>query len=177
MVDLSLHILDVASNAFKANATLVKIDIEEKEEYIHITIEDNGCGMNEEELKKVTNPFFTSRTTRKVGLGIPLFKQTCEQTGGSLTITSEVNVGTCIDAWMNMHSIDAIPLGDIGESIFVLVTNPYDVDVVATIRFKGQEKVQFKLDTREIKIILDGVPFSEPTIMVWLKEYIKSNLS
>ena len=76
-----------------------------------------------------------------------------------------------------MHSIDAIPLGDIGESIFVLVTNPYDVDVVATIRFKGQEKVQFKLDTREIKIILDGVPFSEPTIMVWLKEYIKSNLS
>ena len=95
MVDLSLHILDVATNAFKAKATLVKIIIEEKEEFIQVSIEDDGCGMSDEVLQQVTNPFFTSRTTRKVGLGIPLFKQTCEQTGGYFNIVSQVGVGTC----------------------------------------------------------------------------------
>lgn len=87
MVDLSLHILDVATNAFKAKATLVKIIIEEKEEFIQVSIEDDGCGMSDEVLQQVTNPFFTSRTTRKVGLGIPLFKQTCEQTGGYILLS------------------------------------------------------------------------------------------
>ena len=136
MVDLSLHILDVATNAFKAKATLVKIIIEEKEEFIQVSIEDDGCGMSDEVLQQVTNPFFTSRTTRKVGLGIPLFKQTCEQTGGYFNIVSQVGVGTCVTACMYTNSIDAIPLGDIGESIFVLVINPYDIDIWVKMTFK-----------------------------------------
>lgn len=177
MVDLSLHILDVATNAFKAKATLVKIIIEEKEEFIQVSIEDDGCGMSDEVLQQVTNPFFTSRTTRKVGLGIPLFKQTCEQTGGYFNIVSQVGVGTCVTACMYTNSIDAIPLGDIGESIFVLVINPYDIDIWVKMTFKDSQKDEFLIDTREFKKILDGISLKEPSIMVWIKEYIQSGLS
>lgn len=176
MVDLSLHILDVATNAFKAQAKLVKIVIEEKENAIQVSIEDDGCGMSEEVLKNVTNPFYTSRTTRKVGLGIPLFKQTCEQTGGYFNITSQVGVGTCVNACMYTNNIDAIPLGDIGESIFVLVINPYDVDVVVKITFHDPQKEPFLIDTRKIKEILDGISLTQPSIMAWIKEYIQSGL-
>ena len=94
MVDLSLHILDVATNAFKANASILKVVVKENNETIQVWIEDDGCGMSEETLKNVVNPFFTTRTTRNVGLGIPLFKQTLEQTGGFLKITSKEKVGT-----------------------------------------------------------------------------------
>ena len=177
MVDLSLHILDVATNAFRAKATLVKIIIEEKEEFIQVSIEDDGCGMSDEVLQQVTNPFFTSRTTRKVGLGIPLFKQTCEQTGGYFNIVSQVGVGTCVTACMYTNSIDAIPLGDIGESIFVLVINPYDIDIWVKMTFKDPQKDEFLIDTREFKKILDGISLKEPSIMVWIKEYIQSGLS
>ena len=177
MVDLSLHILDVATNAFKAKATLVKIIIEEKEEFIQVSIEDDGCGMSDEVLQQVTNPFFTSRTTRKVGLGIPLFKQTCEQTGGYFNIVSQVGVGTCVTACMYTNSIDAIPLGDIGESIFVLVITPYDIDIWVKMTFKDTQKDEFLSDTREFKKILDGISLKEPSIMVWIKEYIQSGLS
>ena len=177
MVDLSLHILDVATNAFKAKAKLVKIIIEEKEDFIQVLIEDDGCGMSDKVLQKVTDPFFTSRTTRKVGLGIPLFKQTCEQTGGYLNITSQVGVGTCVHACMYTNSIDAIPLGDIGESIFVLVINPYDIDIWVKMTFKDSQKDEFLIDTRELKKILDGVSLKEPSIMAWIKEYIQSGLS
>ena len=110
MVDLSLHILDVATNAFKANATIVKVKIIEKQDYIDVLIEDDGCGMSDEIKSQVTNPFYTTRTTRKVGLGIPLFKQTCEQTGGIFEIDSTVGVGTIFHARMNTNHIDAIML-------------------------------------------------------------------
>ena len=175
MVDLSLHILDVASNAFKANASFVKIRIEEEQDNIQVWIEDNGCGMNEETLKNVTSPFYTSRNTRKVGLGIPLFSQTCEQTGGFLKIKSEVNVGTVFHAKMYTNHIDAIPLGDIAESLFVLVVNPYNVDVVFSKQCKDKE--DFVLDTREIKEVLDGVEITEPSVMSWLKEFISEGLN
>lgn len=177
MIDLSLHILDVATNAFKADATVVKVNIKEEEDSIQVWIEDNGCGMSKEVLESVTNPFFTSRKTRRVGLGIPLFKQTCEQTGGFLDIKSEVGVGTIVHALMYTNHIDAIPLGDIGESIFVLIMNPYNCDVEACVNFKDENKEPFTLDTKEIKELLDGVPLTENSVAAWLKEYISSGLS
>ena len=176
MIDLSLHILDVASNAFKANATLLKVTIEEQLDNIQVWIEDNGCGMSEETVKNVSSPFYTSRKTRKVGLGIPLFVQTCEQTGGFLKIQSELNVGTVFHAKMYTNHIDSIPLGDIAESLFVLVINPYNVDVVFNIKFKNSEKEEFTFDTRQIKEVLDGVEITEPSIMSWIKEFITEGL-
>lgn len=177
MVDLSLHILDVATNAFKANATMVKVIIKEEENSIQVWIEDDGCGMSEEVLNNVSNPFFTSRKTRRVGLGIPLFKQTCEQTGGFLKITSKVGVGTTVHALMYTSHIDSIPLGDIGESIFVLIINPYGVDVHAEMIFKDQNKKTFIVDTVDLKNVLDDVPLTEPSVMAWIKEYVNDGIT
>ncbi len=176
MVDLSLHILDVATNAFKAGAKKVKLTIEEKENYIQVWIEDDGCGMSKDVLENVTNPFFTSRKTRHVGLGIPLFKQTCEQTEGFLKITSEVGIGTTVHALMYTSHIDSIPLGDIGESLFVLIINPYEVDIYAKIIFKDCNKKTFIVDTKDLKKVLDGIPLTEPSVMAWIKEYITDGI-
>ncbi len=176
MIDLSLHILDVASNAFKAQASLVKITIKENSTTIQIWIEDNGCGMSQEVLSQVTNPFYTSRTTRKVGLGLPLFKQTCEQTGGFLEITSQINQGTMVHALMYKNHIDAIPMGNLAESLFVLIMNPYNCDVAFEMNFEDPNKTPFVLDTREIKEVLDGVALTENAVSIWLKEYIEKEL-
>ncbi len=177
MIDLSLHILDVATNGFKAGATYVQIKIVEEENDIKIWITDNGCGMSKEVLSQVENPFYTSRTTRKVGLGIPLFKQTCLQTGGSFEITSKEKIGTTIYALMYTNHIDAIPLGDLAETIFVLMMNPYECDILADVTFKDENQKPFVIDTKEIKKILDGVPLSDNAIATWLKEYINEGLS
>lgn len=175
MVDLSLHILDIATNAFKANAKNLLVKITEEKDFIDIIISDDGCGMDKDTLEKVTNPFYTTRTTRKVGLGIPLFKQTCEQTEGFLEIDSKEGVGTVFHALVKMSHIDSIPLGDIAESIFVLIINPYDVDVRCEITSDKMNE-QFVIDTKELKEVLDGVPLIEASVSAWIKEYINTNL-
>lgn len=177
MVDLSLHILDVATNSFKAKAKMVKVVVKEEIDCINVWITDNGCGMSEEVLKNVTNPFYTTRTTRKVGLGLPLFRQTLEQTGGFLKISSQIGKGTEIHGLMYTNHIDAIPIGDLGESIFVLVTNPYDIDVRFEMIFKDQSKEEFVIDTKDIKEVLDGVPLTENSVMMWIKEYIEEGFN
>lgn len=176
MVDLSLHILDVATNAFKAHASNLKVVVKDEDNIVQVWIEDDGCGMSKETLQNVINPFFTTRTTRKVGLGIPLFKQTLEQTGGFLKITSEENVGTTFHALMYKNHIDAIPLGDIGETFFVLTINPYDIDVHLEMIFKDKNKEKFVLDTKDIKEVLDGVPLLDTSITSWIKDFIKEGL-
>lgn len=177
MVDLSLHILDIATNSFKANATLVKVIVKKEDNCIKMWIKDNGCGMDDKILKDVMNPFYTTRTTRKVGLGIPLFKQTLEQTGGFLEITSKLNEGTNIYGLMYTNHIDAIPLGDLSETIFVLVTNPYDIDIYFEMIYQESEKASFIFDTREIKKVLNGIPLNENSVMIWIKEYISEGLN
>ena len=129
-----------------------------------------------EQLEKLSNPFFTTRTTRNVGLGIPLFKQTLEQTGGFLKITSKEKVGTTFHALMYKNHIDAIPLGDIGETFFVLVINPYNIDVHLEMIFENSDKEEFVIDTKDIKEVLDGVPLTEPSVTSWIKEYISEGL-
>lgn len=176
MVDLSLHILDVATNAFKAKASNLKVVVKDEHDTIQVWIEDDGCGMNKETLENVTNPFFTTRTTRNVGLGIPLFKQTLEQTGGFLKITSTEGIGTTFHALMYKNHIDSIPLGDVGETFFVLAINPYDIDVHIEMIFKDSNKETFILDTKDIKEVLDGVPLTESSVTSWIKEYIKEGL-
>lgn len=177
MVDLSLHILDIATNSFKAKAKMVKVVVKEEENCIKMWIIDDGCGMSKETLNNVTNPFYTTRTTRKVGLGLPLFKQTLEQTGGFLKITSNIGVGTEVYGLMYTKHIDAIPIGDLAESIFVLVTNPYNIDIHFEMIFKDRDKEMFVFDTKEIKKILDGVPLTENSVMVWIKEYINEGFN
>lgn len=113
MRELSLNILDIAQNSISAGASLITIEVSEdtREHLLSLTVSDNGCGMDEETLRNVCDPFFTTRTTRKVGMGIPLFRLAAEQTGGSFEITSEKGVGTSTKAVFHSDSIDFTPLG------------------------------------------------------------------
>lgn len=172
MRELSLNILDVAQNSISAGASLVEINVIEQDFDSTLTIEikDNGCGMDGETLEKVQDPFYTTRTTRKVGMGIPLFKMAAEMTGGSFEISSEVGKGTLVRAVFKTDNIDFTPLGDVDFTIVTLVTMNTAIDFI--YRFKKNEK-EFVLSTRQLKEILGGVPLSEPEVTVWLKDYLK----
>ena len=119
MTEISLNILDVAENSTKAGATLVTITVDADfgADQLTVSIEDNGCGMTPEQVERVTDPFFTSRTTRKVGLGVPFFKYAAESTGGSFRFDSAVGAGTTVTATFTLSHIDRMPLGDISTTI------------------------------------------------------------
>ncbi len=171
MRELSLNILDIAQNSISAGASLTEIVVNEntKDKTLLIGIYDNGCGMTEEQVKSVIDPFFTTRTTRKVGMGIPLFKMSCEQTGGKFTIESEKGVGTKINALYKTDSIDFTPLGDIAATIVTIVSMNADKEFLYRRVLDDKE---FIFSTVEIKKILDGVPLSEPSVMNWIEEYL-----
>lgn len=175
MNDLSLHILDIVQNSISAGATLIRIKVIEDaiNDKLTISIEDNGRGMTEEQVSKLSDPFFTSRTTRKVGMGIPLFKQSAEQSGGGIKVTSKVGVGTTVEAWFGYSNIDRPPLGDLANAIVLLVSASPKVDFIFTYAF-NEEKYIF--DTIEIKEVLDGVPVNNPSVVKYLTEMISENM-
>ncbi|RUT78664.1 ATP-binding protein [Ancylomarina longa] len=176
MKDLSLHIMDIIQNSVRAKASLVELDINEnqKEDLYSITIKDNGCGMSTEILERVCDPFFTTRTTRKVGLGLSLLKQNAEQTGGNMEIWSEEGKGTRLDVCFSLSHIDRPVLGDIaGTMVLLLGANP-EMDFIYRHR---TEKGEYIFDTKEIKEVLEEVSVSDPNIMQYLKELIKENLN
>ncbi len=171
MRELSLNILDIAQNSIAAGASLTEILVREdtvKKELL-IGIYDNGKGMTEEQVRNVQDPFFTTRTTRKVGMGIPLFKMAAEQTGGSFTITSQVGVGTKVEALFKTDSIDFTPLGDMASTISTIVCMNEDKDFIYT---RKVDDAEFIFSSVDIKTILDGVPLSEPSVMNWVEGYI-----
>ncbi len=174
MPEISLHILDVAENSVRAGASLVKIEVlaDTARNTLSITIADNGCGMSGEQLAKVSDPFFTTRSTRKVGLGIPFFKQAAEGTGGSFSIRSKEGAGTVTEAVFVLDSIDRMPLGDMTATIHTLVTCHEEMDFYYRYARDGRE---FTLDTREMKEILGNVPLSSPEVSGFLKEYLDEN--
>lgn len=171
MRELSLNILDIAQNSIAAGASLTEILVKEntQEKTLLIGIYDNGKGMTEEQVKNVQDPFFTTRTTRKVGMGIPLFKMAAEQTGGSFNITSRVGVGTRVEALFKTDSVDFTPLGDMGSTISTIVCMNEDKDFIYTREIDGEA---FKFSSAEIKTILEGVPLSEPSVINWVEGYI-----
>ena len=173
MKELSLNILDITENSVKAKADLVYITLDETEETLSISVTDNGTGMTEKTLKEVKNPFYTTRTTRKVGMGIPLFQFAAEQTGGSLTIESKHidehpnTHGTSISALFYKSHIDFTPLGDIVSSIVTLIQGHPDVDFV--FKHTSSEKT-VELDTRVLRDVLDGVPLDTFEVLIWIRE-------
>ncbi len=176
MLEISLHILDIVNNSVKAQASLISISVHEaiRENLLKISIEDNGCGMDADFLAQVLDPFRTTRTTRKVGMGLSLFKAAAENTGGNLTISSEKNVGTKVDVQFVYDHIDRQPLGDMGETVLTLISGNTSIDFVYT--HAVDDKV-FSIDTREIKQILgEDVSLGSPEIVMWLSEYIQEGL-
>lgn len=176
MKELSLNILDIAQNSVKARAKNIEITINEDDVSLEFTIKDDGCGMSEEFLARVTDPFTTTRTTRKVGLGLPLLKMEAEQTGGSLEITSKEESkgedhGTTVRALFRKDSIDYIPLGDIIGTLCVLIQGADEVDYVFTHKRRGKESVE--LSTKEMREMLGDLPLSTPDVIAWLRDFLE----
>ncbi len=171
MRELSLNILDVAQNSISAGATLIEIGIREEtaEELLTIQITDNGCGMSAEKLKSVTDPFYTTRTTRKVGMGLPLFRMAAEMTGGRLGITSQEGIGTTVTALFHTGHVDFVPLGDVCSTITMLICMNTDRDFLYR---RSRDKKSFQVDTRELRVILGDVPLDTPEVREWIQDYI-----
>ena len=174
MKELSLNLLDIVEHSPRAGASLVTIRVIEEPEADRLTlyIEDDGSGMSPELLEAVQDPFTTTRTTRKVGLGIPFLKEGAEMTGGSLDLWSRVGEGTRVTATYGYSHIDRPPLGDLAETVVTLVQCHDRTDFFYTHRFGDQE---FYLDTRELREVMEGVPLSEPAVLGWIREFIKEN--
>ncbi len=174
MKELSLHILDIVQNSVAAGAKFITLDLIEdvNTDLLEFSIKDDGCGMTEETLKKVTDPFTTGRTTRRVGLGIPLLKAAAELTGGGLELTSEPGVGTTVTARFVYDSIDRQPLGNMAETMLGLIISYENIDFVYYHRVNEKE---FTIDTREIKGILGEVSLNEPEVVLWLSGFLNEN--
>jgi len=173
MKELSLNILDITENSTKAKAEFISIEIIENDDTLRITISDNGTGMTEETLLSVANPFYTTRTTRKVGMGIPLFRMAAEMTGGELTVASKHfsehpdDHGTTVSALFYKNHIDFTPLGDVISTVTTLIQGHPDVDFLFTHEMNDG---CVSLDTRELRAVLEGVPLDTFEVLIWIKE-------
>lgn len=176
MKELSLNILDIAQNSIVANASLIKIAIDETDDMLKIKVCDNGCGMSPELLQNVTSPFSTTRTTRKVGMGIPLFKMACEQTGGTFSIRSRYSdtfpkfCGTLTSGTFYKNHIDFTPLGDIIGTLITLIQSLGDKNLIFTHTFNFES---IKLDTREMRELLgEDIPLNLTDVLTWTREFL-----
>lgn len=175
MRELSLHLLDIAENSVAANATQVKLAVieDDRTDLLQMSVEDNGKGMDAETVAKITDPFVTSRTTRKVGLGLPLLKEAAEACNGFLKITSQLGVGTRVEVQFQRSHIDRMPLGNLAETYFqLLILNP-QINWTFLYRFNDRA---FELDDHEIKSSLDGIPLTEPEIIAALRKMISDGI-
>jgi len=180
MQELSLNILDITQNSVTAKAENIYIEIIESqaEHFLSIRIKDDGCGMSKETVDKVTNPFYTSRTTRKVGLGLPLFKMQAEMTGGSFEIKSEVGKGTEVYALFKTDSLDAVPLGDIISTVCILIQGSPQISFYFSHKMRDENNSEklVELNTPDLKQILgEDISLGEPEIIIWIKEYLTEN--
>ncbi|MGQ1788030.1 MULTISPECIES: ATP-binding protein [unclassified Saccharicrinis] len=176
MRDISMHILDIIGNSVRAGASLVELTILEDsaEDLLILKIKDDGCGMDDKTIKKALDPFFTSRKTRKVGLGIPLLQQNAQLSEGDLTIESELDKGTQIMASFVHSHIDRPPLGDLAGTISLIVSGNPNVDF---LYFHQRDDEDFIFDSREVKKVLEGVPVTDPDVVKFMREMIKENLT
>ena len=176
MRELADNILDIAQNSISAGSTLTEITVcvSHEKNLVSLTFKDNGCGMPPEFVKAVTEPFTTTRKTRRIGLGLPLLHMTANMTGGEFHIESEVGKGTCVSVSFGLDHIDRPPLGDVAGSWFTLVFMNPDIDFVYTHIFNESD---FSLDTRELRSILGEVSFSEPSVALWISDYVNEGLT
>ena len=175
MRELSLNILDIAQNSLSAGAGLVTLTVDEDSgaDSLTLRVEDDGRGMDADTLQRVRDPFYTTRTTRKVGMGIPLFRMAAEMTGGSLDIVSEPGKVTAVTASFSLSHIDRMPLGDMAGTVTALIRLNPGVDFVYRHTVDGRS---FEMDTRELRAQLGDVPLSEPDVMEWIDGYLREQV-
>ena len=175
MKELSMHILDIAQNSVRAKASNIIIIVKElvKDNIFEFSIQDNGKGIPEELLKDIRNPFTTSRTMRRVGLGIPLLDNTCNICNGKLYIKSLINQGTYILAKMDYNHIDRPPIGDLGSTIATFISSNNDINIEYNHYYNDKS---FSITTKELKDILGDVPLTNIDVIKWLVEFLKENI-
>lgn len=175
MNDLSLHIIDIIQNSLSAGAKRIGLTVKEDSanDRLTISIEDNGKGMSREVAAKLEDPFYTTRTTRKVGMGIPLFKQSAMQSGGNLSVESELGKGTVVTAWFELNNIDRPPLGDVANSFVLMVSaNP---QIHFTLSYVVNEN-EYTFDSVEVAEVLGDIELSDVRVIRMLEELIKENI-
>ncbi len=176
MRELALHLLDIAENSVAAQARNITLTVVEDlaGDRLHMSVEDDGKGMDAEMVAMVVDPFVTSRTTRKVGLGIPLLKEAAEACDGFLTIASTPGQGTRLDVEFQHSHIDRMPLGDVGGTMLSLVV------AYPSIHWKLDYKVnqqEFEFDDQPVKEALDGVPLTEPAVLAYLRQTLDGGIA
>lgn len=176
MRELSLHILDALENSVEAGATRLELLIKEdlKKDVLEIVIRDNGRGMSQEFVQRVLNPFITTRTTRHVGLGLPLFAAAARRCNGDLHIESELGIGTTVTAAFQHSHIDRAPLGDIVGTLMAIILSDRPVDIVYKHRV---DRRSFDLDTAEVRHELGTVPLSHPAVREWLEITLREGVA
>lgn len=175
MNELSLHLIDIIQNSVSAGATLIALRITEDTaaDLLTLEVEDNGHGMTREQVEKLSDPFFTTRTTRRVGMGIPLFRHSAEQAGGSLDVWSEPGAGTRVRAVFVRSHIDRPPMGDLPASFILMVSANPDIDFLLEYGIDGRT---YRFDTVEAREALDGISVSEPAVVRMLTEMVRENI-
>jgi hypothetical protein len=175
MKDISLHILDIIQNSITAGATDIEISIDQNDinDTLVIKIIDNGKGMSPEMVELVADPYTTTRTTRKVGLGLPLLKLNAERTGGHLAIYSKVGQGTKVVSGFRTSHIDCLPIGDMAGVMAITVSGNPQINFCYTHKINGKSYI---FDTQEIKAILGDISINTPSVTSFLKEMLKENL-
>ncbi len=176
MREIALHILDIAENSVSARADTIKINVSENclSDKLSFAITDNGVGMDEDMVSSIIDPFVTSRTTRKVGLGIPLLKAAAESCNGGLTITSTKGKGTKISCWFQRSHIDRMPLGDIVNTLLLLVVGYPVIHWIFRYEFNDE---MFEFDDEYFKNELGDLPLSEPSILRFLREHLTNGIN
>lgn len=177
MTDLSLYVLDITMNSVRAGAENISVSLTEKNKVLTLEITDNGCGMTAEQVEKLSNPFFTTRTTRKVGLGIPFLRMLAEQTGGGVEIVSRSDKeysdhGTTVTAVFHSDHIDFVPLGDLVETIVTLIQGSPDVDFVYS--HTSDEGISVRMDTAEMRAVLgDDIPLNSFEVLGFIRGFLE----
>lgn len=177
MTDLSLYILDITMNSVRAGAKNISVILEEVENVLTVSITDNGCGMTSEQVEKLSNPFFTTRTTRKVGLGIPFLRMLAEQTGGRVEIVSKSEKeyddhGTVVKAVFHSDHIDFVPLGDLTETMITLIQGSPDIDFV--YRHTSDNGISVSMDTAEMRAVLgDDIPLNSFEVLGFIRGFLE----
>ncbi len=182
MLELALHILDILQNTVEAGATRVRLSIVEDQpaDRLTITVTDNGRGMDEQTARRVLNPFYTTRTTRHVGLGLPLFAAAAEGAGGGLSIRSQPGQGTTVETTFQLSHPDRQPLGDMAGTLLAFLLTGQAPDLVyahhvLTNQVSASNLVsenEFSFDIADIRAELDGVPLNQPRVAQWLAEFL-----
>ncbi len=175
MQDLSLHILDIVENSLTAGARRIEIRIDEdlKADRFSLEIKDNGRGMDDQMMKQALDPFFTTKTTRRVGLGLPLLAEACRASEGELILQSCPGQGTTVKAVFRHSHIDRKPLGKVGDTLLAIMIGHPEVELLYDHRKDG---IDFSLDTREIKGDLGDIPLNAPQVVSALRALLHSGL-